>query len=179
MSQNDFLAYVGLIDGKCLPPWREDIEKNEQYCAFKNKYNIQLTRQQERALLATEGANLLLAVPGSGKTTVLVSRLGHMVLNKNIAPESILAITFGKNADNEMRERFSAIFGEELGKRIEFRTIHGLAQKIYVDYCDTIQKQKRVLITDRRKIVCEVLGKCIDGYAENDIQELSNSCFFR
>lgn len=175
MSKNEFLSYVGLNDnGECLPPWREDVEKSEQYYAFKDKYNIRLTRQQERALLATEGANLLLAVPGSGKTTVLVSRLGHMVLNKNIAPESILAITFGKNADNEMRERFSAIFGEELGKKIEFRTINSLALKIYSNYCDEQKKPKRTLITssERKQIVREILKRYLDGFAESDIQEL-------
>ena len=96
ISKNDFLAYVGMRNGTCLPPFRDDIEKNQQYKEFKDKYNICLNKQQERALLAVEGANLLLAVPGSGKTTVLVSRMGHMVINKNIPPESILAITFAK-----------------------------------------------------------------------------------
>lgn len=40
ISKSDFLAYAGLKDGKCLPPYRDDIEKNEQYCAFKEKYQI-------------------------------------------------------------------------------------------------------------------------------------------
>ena len=34
ISKNDFLIYVGLQDGRCLPPCREDLENNEQYCAF-------------------------------------------------------------------------------------------------------------------------------------------------
>jgi hypothetical protein len=88
LSKDNFLAYVGLNGGHCLPPCREDITTNEQYCAFKSKYNISLNPQQERALLATEGANLLLAVPGSGKTTVFVARLGYMVIMKKSLPRA-------------------------------------------------------------------------------------------
>lgn len=46
---------------------------------FTEKYNIQLNEQQLRAVRAVDGPVLLLAVPGSGKTTVLVSRLGYMI----------------------------------------------------------------------------------------------------
>lgn len=84
ISKDDFLNYAGLQDGVCLPPCRDDLEQNQQYQLFKEKYRINLNKQQERALQAVEGSNLLLAVPGSGKTTVLVARLGHMVINKNL-----------------------------------------------------------------------------------------------
>lgn len=100
MEKNDFLTYVGLCDGSCLPPCRDDLEHNQLYHQFKEQYHISLNKQQERALQVVEGSNLLLAVPGSGKTTVLVARLGYMVLNKNIAPESILAITYNNSAAN-------------------------------------------------------------------------------
>ena len=56
-------------------------------------YHIQLNDQQMQAVQATEGPVLLLAVPGSGKTTVLVSRLGYMVYCRGITPESILTVT--------------------------------------------------------------------------------------
>ena len=47
---------------------------------FAEKYKLRLNDQQMAAVEATEGVTLLLAVPGSGKTTTLVSRLGYMVL---------------------------------------------------------------------------------------------------
>ena len=175
IDKGDFLTYVGLKDGHCLPPCREDIENNEQYCAFKDKYNICLNKQQERALLAVEGSNLLLAVPGSGKTTVLVERLGHMVLNKNISPENILAITYNTAATEEMESRFSAQFGEQYGKRIDFRTINSLALKVYSDYCHRINRPQRKLIQDdeRRRLLGEVFKQHNGEYAaENDILEL-------
>ena len=178
IDKGDFLTYVGLKDGHCLPPCREDIENNEQYCAFKDKYNICLNKQQERALLAVEGSNLLLAVPGSGKTTVLVERLGHMVLNKNISPENILAITYNTAATAEMESRFSAQFGEQYGKRIDFRTINSLALKVYSDYCRKTNRPQRKLIQDdeRRRLLGEVFKQHNDEYAaENDILELSSA----
>ena len=52
------------------------------YSEFKSQYQVRLNRQQEAAVRQTEGPVLLLAVPGSGKTTVLVTRLGHMIYCK-------------------------------------------------------------------------------------------------
>ena len=178
IGKDDFLTYVGLKDGLCTPPCREDIENNEQYCAFKEKYNICLNKQQERALLAVEGSNLLLAVPGSGKTTVLVERLGHMVINKNIPPQSILAITYNTAATEEMENRFSAQFCEQYGKQIDFRTINSLALKVYSDYCRKTNRPQRKLIQDdeRRRLLGDVFKQHSDEYAaENDILELSSA----
>ena len=52
---------------------------------FREQYKIQLNKQQLEAVQAVEGPVLLLAVPGSGKTTVLVTRLGYMICCKGIA----------------------------------------------------------------------------------------------
>ena len=178
ISRNDFLTYVGLKDGQCLPPCREDLENNEQYCAFKVKYNINLNKQQERALLAVEGSNLLLAVPGSGKTTVLVERLGHMVINKNIPPQSILAITYNTAAAEEMKNRFATQFGEKYGKNIDFRTINSLALEIYRNFCRKNNRPIRGQIQDddRRHLLSEIYKQHNGEYAaENDILELSSA----
>ena len=56
------------------------------YSEFKSRYHVRLNPQQEAAVRQTVGPVLLLAVPGSGKTTVLVTRLGHMIYCKNIRP---------------------------------------------------------------------------------------------
>lgn len=49
------------------------------YEEFRDRFHIRLTAQQTEAVRAVEGPVLLLAVPGSGKTTVLVTRLGYMI----------------------------------------------------------------------------------------------------
>ena len=178
MSKADFLYYVGLRKGQCLPPCRDDIEQNQKYRLFKEKYNITLNRHQERALQAVEGSNLLLAVPGSGKTTVLVARLGHMILNKGIEPENILAITFNRNAAHEMKERFSAKFGEELGERIDFRTLNSLSSKIYKAFCIQSNRRIRSLVkeTDKRNFLSQIYKKHFHELAtESDVIELSTA----
>ena len=58
------------------------------YSDFKTQYASGLNPQQEAAVCAVHGPVLLLAVPGSGKTTVLVTRLGYMVLCQGILPDS-------------------------------------------------------------------------------------------
>lgn len=176
ISKDDFLSYVGLKNGVCLPPCRDDLDQNQQYQLFKKRYNINLNQQQERALQAVEGSNLLLAVPGSGKTTVLVARLGHMVLNKGISPENILAVTYNNAAADKMQERCSAIFGEAVGTQIDFRTLNSLSLKIYLDDC----YQKRIMPREHlqewearmllKRIYMRYTGTQYP--TENDVQEL-------
>ena len=178
MSQTDFLTYVGLQDGVCLPPCRDDLEQNQQYRQFCEKYNIHLNKQQERALQAVEGSNLLLAVPGSGKTTVLVARLGHLVLNKKIPPESILAITYNRNATAEMRDRFSSVFGSDIGDRIDFQTINSLSLSIYREHCQKNRQIPRSHLeeSERRRMIRRIYKDFHDTYAsESDILQLSSA----
>ena len=100
------------------------------YEAFQTNYAPRLNPQQAAAVRAVEGPVLLLAVPGSGKTTVLVTRLGYMLLCCGIHPESILTMTYTVSAARDMRERFASLFGRELAERMEFRTINGVSARI-------------------------------------------------
>lgn len=96
------------------------------YAEFCDKFNIRLDAQQAQAVQCTDRAVLLLAVPGSGKTTTLITRVAYLVYCMGIAPENILTMTYTVAASAEMRARFSAAFGEEYAKRLEFRTINGV-----------------------------------------------------
>ena len=58
--------------------------------AFEKEYMSRFNAQQRKAVRQVDGPVLLLAVPGSGKTTVLVTRLGYMALCCEIKPEEIL-----------------------------------------------------------------------------------------
>ncbi|MBR7161628.1 MAG: UvrD-helicase domain-containing protein, partial [Clostridia bacterium] len=102
--------------------------------SFKNQYGLKLNRAQCEAVQATEGPVLLLAVPGSGKTTVLVSRLGYMVIGLGIPPSSILTMTYTVAATKDMKERFCNFFGEEWRNAVEFRTINGVCARIIRAY---------------------------------------------
>jgi len=122
------------------------------YSEFKEKYQINLNPQQEAAVQAVDGPVLLLAVPGSGKTTVLVTRLGYMVLEMGILPEKILTMTYTVSATIDMKKRFARLFGEELAERMQFRTINGLSARIIQYYERKMDRQAFKLITEESEL---------------------------
>ena len=65
-----------------------------------------MNESQLRAVQSVEGALLLLAGPGSGKTTVITHRIQYLISNLGVSPDKILVITFTKAAAMEMKERF-------------------------------------------------------------------------
>lgn len=143
------------------------------FTEFVRNYHIQLNEQQMQAVQATEGPVLLLAVPGSGKTTVLVSRLGYMIYCLGITPESILTVTYTVAATNDMRRRFAGMFGEADAERLEFRTLNGISQKV-LQYFAYRTGKTPFQVADKeasaavKQSFLEVTGK----YAtENDIKE--------
>ena len=69
---------------------------------FEQTFPIRLNAQQKSAVQSVNGPVLLLAVPGSGKTTVLVTRLGYMIYCKGIDPEKILTVTYTVAATKDM-----------------------------------------------------------------------------
>ena len=112
---------------------------------------IVLNPQQSEAVKTVNGPVLLLAVPGSGKTTVLVLRLGYMITNCGIDPENILTVTYTVAATRDMARRFAGFFGEELTSRLEFRTINGICAKIIGYYSRVLGKKAFELVTDEKK----------------------------
>ena len=98
------------------------------YDEFIRQTGITPDKQQSEAIRRVTGATLVLAVPGSGKTTTVITRAGYMVKVKKINPASILIITYTRSATAAMKARYEELFGASDG--IEFRTIHGLCAKI-------------------------------------------------
>ena len=141
---------------------------------FIDIYCSQLNNEQLLAVRTIEGPVLLLAVPGSGKTTVLVSRLGYMLYVKGIDPQNILTLTYTVAATRDMAKRFEALFGEEPGENLEFRTINGICAKIISHYGRLIGKKSFDLITDEKitgKILTDIYLKVMDEYpTESDIK---------
>ena len=99
---------------------------------FINKYNLNLNEQQKEAVENINGKILLLAVPGSGKTTVIVSRIGYMIYCKNILPENILTLTYSVSATKDMKRKYSSIFGEN--NKLQFRTINSFCVSVIREF---------------------------------------------
>ena len=119
---------------------------------FEQRFSIQLNEQQKQAVQTVEGPVLLLAVPGSGKTTVLVTRLGYMIHCKGIDPRRILTVTYTVAATKDMAARFAAKFGPELAEQLEFRTINGICAKVLQYYGYRTGKTPHQLLNDEKWI---------------------------
>lgn len=143
---------------------------------FVNTFPIQLNQQQQEAVQSTEGAVLLLAVPGSGKTTVLVTRLGYMIYCRNIHPESILTVTYTVVATKDMSKRFADRFGEEMAEKLEFRTINGICAKIIQYYGRKIGKTPFELVKEEKNTTGMLVKICQEhgmGYpTESDLKNV-------
>lgn len=134
---------------------------------FFGTYTTHLNKEQKEAVQAVEGFVLLLAVPGSGKTTVLVTRLGYMILVKKIKPENILTLTYTVAATKDMAERFEGLFGGEFAEKVEFRTINGICHKILNYYGAMTGKSQYELVTDEKelsRLVAELLYEAKEEY---------------
>ena len=82
---------------------------------------------QEEVINTTEGQLIVVACPGSGKTTTLLRRINHMISDCAINPENILMITFTNAAAKEMRERYLKQYGND---PVTFSTIHSMCLAI-------------------------------------------------
>ena len=145
---------------------------------FTGKFNISLNEQQTEAAKTINGPCLLLAVPGSGKTTVLVTRLGYMIYGCGIDPADILTLTYTVAATKDMSARFEKIFGKELGDRLEFRTINGVCDTILSYYSRKINRPKFDLEADesaRIRRISQLYQQHTHQYpTESDVQEISS-----
>lgn len=125
---------------------------------FERKFPQKLNEQQKEAVQSVEGPVLLLAVPGSGKTTVLVTRLGYMIYAKCIAPEKILTVTYTVAATEDMAARFASQFGTDMADRLTFKTINGICAGIIHTYGRKTGRTPFALLNDE-KVIADTLAK--------------------
>lgn len=120
----------------------------------------QLNDEQIKPVLQTEGAVLVLAGAGSGKTRVLTSRIAYVVEEKGVPAEAILAITFTNKAANEMKERLSRIVDVS---RSWVCTIHSMCVRILRMYAESVGIQQNFSIyseTERNNIIKKSFQEC-------------------
>lgn len=89
---------------------------------------VYLNDVQKQAVLQTNGPLLLLASPGSGKTTTIIMRIGYMIEALGVKPARIKAVTFSKASANDMKARFAKFFPHL--PPVDFSTIHSLAFQV-------------------------------------------------
>ena len=86
---------------------------------------MSLNQAQIESIAHKDGPCMVLAGPGSGKTTVITNRIKHLIEKHKVKPEEILVITFSKAASKEMRDRFHTLW-EGKNATVTFGTFHGI-----------------------------------------------------
>lgn len=127
--------------------------------------NYGLDEFQQKAVESAHNQLLIIAGPGSGKTTVLTQRIAHLISDKNIAPQNCLAITFTRKAAQEMRERLAKI-SEEKAKLLNIHTFHSLCFSILKENYEraglsqdfTVMSEQEKALHNDEKILENALG---------------------
>lgn len=119
-----------------------------------------LNPEQKEAVLYNDGPLLILAGAGSGKTKVITHKIAYLVLEKELSPYRILALTFTNKAAEEMKNRIKGLIGEDLND-IWAGTFHSMFVKILRRHTEKIGLKSPFTIldsSDQKKLV----KKCIE-----------------
>ncbi|MBC7227365.1 MAG: UvrD-helicase domain-containing protein [Thermoflexales bacterium] len=107
-----------------------------------------LNPQQQKAVTASDGPVLVLAGPGSGKTRVLTHRVSWLVLERDVPPWRIMAVTFTNKAAREMRERLERQLGVSRAAELTLGTFHATCARILRRDGETIGIPRNYVIFD-------------------------------
>lgn len=118
-----------------------------------------LNPEQQRAVKTTDGPLLLMAGAGSGKTRVLTHRIAYLMVEKQVNPYNILAITFTNKAAREMKERIYSMMGG-VADEIWVSTFHSMCVRILRRDIDRLGYNRNFTIldtTDQQSVVKTIL----------------------
>ncbi|WES32228.1 UvrD-helicase domain-containing protein [Varunaivibrio sulfuroxidans] len=127
--------------------------------ALSARHLERLNETQRRAVETTDGPVLVLAGAGTGKTRVLTTRLGHILLSGKAHPQEILAVTFTNKAAREMKERVADL----VGRPVEgwwIGTFHALAARVLRRHADLVGLKSNFTILDtddQNRLIKELL----------------------
>ena len=123
----------------------------QEFCALRDTYIEKqfgrLNEMQRRAVFTTDGPLLILAGAGSGKTTVLVNRVQHIIADGYALPWQVLAITFTNKAAGEIRQRLADAIGPE-AESIWAHTFHSCCARILRRFGDRLGYTNHFTIYD-------------------------------
>ena len=106
-----------------------------------------LNDKQKEAVLYGDGPLLILAGAGSGKTSVLTTRVAYLIKERGVDPRSIVAITFTNKAAKEMKERIIKLVGST-GYNIQISTFHSFGLRIIKENHERLGYDRNFTILD-------------------------------
>lgn len=144
--------------------------------------NVQLNDVQMQSVLH-QGTQLLLAAPGTGKTTTTITKIGYMIDVLGYNPSKILAVTFSKAAAVDMEKRFKKLFPQHPDGIVHFSTIHSLAFDIYRYHMSKTKQPYQMIegseevdqngkkINLKTRIISKIYQDVMGEYPSEDIRE--------
>ena len=112
------------------------------------RYLDGLNAPQRDAVESVDGPLLVLAGAGTGKTRVLTTRIGHILVTRRAWPNQILAVTFTNKAAREMRDRVSAMIGSA-SEGLWIGTFHAIATRILRRHAELVGLKSNFTILDQ------------------------------
>ena len=135
---------------------------------------VKLNKNQAQAVAHIDGPCMVLAGPGSGKTRIISQRIVSMVLDHDIPPTRILAISFTKASSLEMKKRTLAYGKDDRLNKVSFGTFHSSFFRILRRYAG-VSLEDLLLDLDRFKLVRSILKYLkISNYNDDDVLDLLN-----
>ena len=143
--------------------------------------DVVMNETQRQAVSNIDGAMLLLASPGSGKTTTMIMKIGYLIAVKGLHPARIKAVTFSRAAAAEMKARFKRFFPEL--SPVDFSTIHSLAFEVARDYFRKNELGYQLIegnqTQDKRHILREIFKDVVqENITEDQMEELTTYISF-
>ena len=126
----------------------------------------ELNEKQQQAAAHTDGAMLVVAGPGTGKTNVITHRIAHLIRNHQIAPQQIFAVTFTNKAAQEMLDRIKELLGTTQGLEVRIHTFHAFCVRLLRQHAETIGLGVNFAIFSQETQE-EVLIECLRELGQN------------
>jgi DNA helicase-2/ATP-dependent DNA helicase PcrA len=120
-----------------------------------------LNEKQLQAVRKTDGPVMVIAGPGTGKTQILSSRIGKILLESDIQPQNILCLTYTEAGAHAIRKRLTKFLGAKANE-IAVYTFHALCSRILADYYDNDYEEMEVITDLDRRILVRKLFKEIE-----------------
>ena len=133
-----------------------------------------LNKEQLLAAEHINGTALIVAGPGTGKTRVLTSRIANLILNKKIAPENILAVTFTNKAAEEMLIRLKEILIKKIDvNKLNISTFHEFGLSVLKKFYQYTDREKNFSIIDEedKNLILKNELKC----GANQVKKISKA----
>ena len=126
----------------------------------------ELNDKQQQAAAHTDGAMLVVAGPGTGKTNVITHRIAHLIRNHQVSPQQIFAVTFTNKAAQEMLERIKELLGTTQGLEVRIHTFHAFCVRLLRKHAEEIGLGKNFAIFSQ-ETQDEVLIECLRELGQN------------